>query len=204
MLLNPGMNVYDYRKRCEGALCYDFSRMEEYLNRPDVRKALGVGDRAWEACNMDVHADMMSDWGHAFDGVLPEMMAGGVRVLVYAGEKDFICNVLGNRRWVDALQWDQWREFAGAPNVTWAVGGTDAGTVTAVGPLTFLSIKDAGHMVPMDKPREALEMLTTWMAGEPLADPDAPAGRTLPKGDAGAVLRAGRRGGAGFEARAEQ
>ncbi len=29
--------------------------------QPDVRKALGVGDREWEACNMDVHGDMMSD-----------------------------------------------------------------------------------------------------------------------------------------------
>jgi hypothetical protein len=27
MLLNEGMNVYDIRKKCEGPLCYDFSRM---------------------------------------------------------------------------------------------------------------------------------------------------------------------------------
>ena len=32
-----------------------------------------------------VHADMMADWGHSFDTVLPEMLSAGVRVLIYAG-----------------------------------------------------------------------------------------------------------------------
>ena len=59
MLVNPGVNVYDYRKQCEGPLCYDFSRMEKYLNLPETRKGLGVGDRAWEACSPQVHEDMM-------------------------------------------------------------------------------------------------------------------------------------------------
>ena len=45
MLMNPGMNVYDIRKPCIGSLCYDFSRLDDYLAQPDVRKALGVGDR---------------------------------------------------------------------------------------------------------------------------------------------------------------
>ena len=85
MLLNPYINVYDIRKECEGPLCYDFSRLDEYLNMPDVRKALGVGDRLWQACDPGVHEDMMADWGHSFDGVIPEMLADGVRVLIYAG-----------------------------------------------------------------------------------------------------------------------
>lgn len=29
--------------------------------QPSVRKALGVGDLEWEACNMGVHSDMMAD-----------------------------------------------------------------------------------------------------------------------------------------------
>jgi hypothetical protein len=49
-----GMNVYDIRKKCEGPLCYDFSNMEAYLNLPEVRKQLGVGDRAWTSCSMQV------------------------------------------------------------------------------------------------------------------------------------------------------
>ena len=62
------MSLYDAREihafksqsdlQCEGPLCYDFSRLDDYINQPHVRKELGVGDRKWEACNMEVNFDM--------------------------------------------------------------------------------------------------------------------------------------------------
>ena len=54
---------------------------------------LRTPDCRWEACSPSVHEDMMSDWPHRFDTNLGEMMAAGVRVLIYAGTEDFICNV---------------------------------------------------------------------------------------------------------------
>ena len=170
MMENPGVNVYDYRKECEGDLCYDFSLLDEYLNQPDVKKSLGVpDDKDWEECNMDVHEDMMSDWGHRYDTVLPEMLEAGVRVMIYAGDKDIICNELGNRQWVDALEWKGSKEWQGAENVTWVLeSGEEAGIVTQVGPLSFVSVKDAGHMVPMDQPKAALEMITKFIQNENL------------------------------------
>ena len=170
MMENPGVNVYDYRKQCEGDLCYDFSLLDEYLNQPDVKKSLGVpDDKDWEECNMDVHEDMMSDWGHRYDTVLPEMLEAGVRVMIYAGDKDIICNELGNRQWVDALEWKGSKEWQSAENVTWVLeSGEEAGIVTQVGPLSFVSVKDAGHMVPMDQPKAALEMITKFIRNENL------------------------------------
>ena len=57
------MNVYDVRRKCEGPLCYRrFEVLDDYLNRPSTRAALGVGNRTWAACNMGVHADMQADW----------------------------------------------------------------------------------------------------------------------------------------------
>jgi hypothetical protein len=32
-MAKPGINVYDIRKECIGALCYDFSDADKYLNR---------------------------------------------------------------------------------------------------------------------------------------------------------------------------
>jgi hypothetical protein len=34
----PGINVYDIRKQCEGPLCYDFSDAGAYLNRCGDRR----------------------------------------------------------------------------------------------------------------------------------------------------------------------
>ncbi|KAF5836700.1 Alpha/Beta hydrolase protein [Dunaliella salina] len=96
--VNPSINVYDITRECEGRLCYDFSAADEFLNDPQTRKMLGVGDRLWVSCAMDVYEDMSSDWLTKYDDILPEMMADGIRVMIYAGDLDLICNYLGNRR----------------------------------------------------------------------------------------------------------
>ncbi|KAK4408995.1 Serine carboxypeptidase-like 48 [Sesamum angolense] len=41
--ISGGKNYYDIRKACDGDLCYDFSKMEDFLNQKSVREALGVG-----------------------------------------------------------------------------------------------------------------------------------------------------------------
>jgi carboxypeptidase C (cathepsin A) len=171
MVLNPTMNVYDIRKKCIGPLCYDFSKLDRYINQESVRKELGVGDRKWEACSMSVHADMMGDWLRNYDTVIPGMLQDGIRVMIYAGVEDFICNWVGNQRWVDALPWSGSGKWAGAPERKWAVNGTEAGTVKNVGPLTFVKVAGAGHMVPMDQPLNSLDMLTRFTRNRTFAMP---------------------------------
>lgn len=173
MSANDGMNVYDIRKPCVGRLCYDFSNMEELLSRPDTRAALGVGQHKWQECNMDVYFEMIGDWMVNYDQLLPELLEDGVRVLVYAGEDDFICNWLGNRRWVEALQWAGAAQWRAAPDDEWEVAGKKAGQVHEWGPLTFLKVYDAGHMVPMDQPAAALDMINRFISDQKFAPASA-------------------------------
>ncbi|KAL4436655.1 hypothetical protein ABPG75_003794 [Micractinium tetrahymenae] len=173
MAVNPDMNVYDIRKKCEGPLCYrEFEILDDFLNQDSVRKELGVGDREWEACNMDVHSDMMADWGHNFDTVLPELLAAGVRVMIYVGDQDLICNWVGNKQWVDALPWAGAARWSAAAEKPWIVRGKQAGTVQAVGPLSFVRVHQAGHMVPMDQGLHGLDMITRFTRNMPLAADD--------------------------------
>ena len=79
--------------------------------------------------------------------MIPEMLEDGVRVMIYAGDQDLICNWLGNRRWVDALQWDGAEAWAAAEDCDWAVAGSVAGGVRQVGALSFVKVYKAGHMV---------------------------------------------------------
>lgn len=167
--------------------------------------------------------------GHNYDTVLPELLGAGVRVMVYAGDQDLICNwvsarvvgcsgggagpaglgpagagpgpercaglsipsaasffpelvphalshsppprtmQVGNRQWVDALPWAGAKRWAAAGEEAWEVGGAEAGTVTEAGGLSFVKVFEAGHMVPMDQPRNALAMITRWTRNQRLA-----------------------------------
>lgn len=83
----------------------------------------------------------------ATHAVLPELLGAGVRVMIYAGDRDLICNWVGNRQWVDVLPWSGAERWAAAQEEVWSVDGAAAGTVTAVGPLSFVKVAQAGHMV---------------------------------------------------------
>ena len=134
---------------------------------PDVTSALGVDGHAWTECTTSVHVLLTDDWMQNLEVHIPNVLAAGVRVLVYAGNQDFICNVEGNRRWVDSMEWDGADAFAAAPLTDWRVGGKSAGTARAAQGLTFLEVNAAGHMVPMDQPKAALNMLSRFMKNAP-------------------------------------
>ncbi|KAK6803107.1 hypothetical protein RDI58_000891 [Solanum bulbocastanum] len=55
--------------------------------------------------------------------------------------------------------------FEAAPSVSFTVGDEEKGVQKKYGPLMFLKVHDAGHMVPMDQPKAALEMLQRWTHG---------------------------------------
>ncbi|VVB16784.1 unnamed protein product [Arabis nemorensis] len=159
-------NYYDVRKKCVGRLCYDFSKMETFLNKENVRKALGVGDIKFVSCSSTVYNAMMEDWMLNLEVKIPALVEDGINLLVYAGEYDLICNWLGNSRWVNQMNWSGQKDFGSAKEVPFLVDGKEAGLMKNHGSLTFLKVHDAGHMVPMDQPKASLQMLQNWMQGK--------------------------------------
>ena len=89
------LQYYDIRKKCEGDMCYDFSNMEKFLNEQTVRQAIGVGDLDFVSCSRTVYEAMRGDWMKNLELGIPALLEDGIRLLVYAGEEDFICNWLG-------------------------------------------------------------------------------------------------------------
>lgn len=140
-----------------------------------MRAALGVGSRKWSDCNRGVAMafELSGDWMKDFQTMLPDQLADGIRVLIYAGDQDFICNWLGNRAWTRAMEWPHKTEFNAAPVTEWSAGGKAGvsissqalGTVQSSNGFTFLRVYDAGHMVPRDQPAAALEMVSQFVSG---------------------------------------
>ncbi|KAL2328561.1 hypothetical protein Fmac_021988 [Flemingia macrophylla] len=161
------INYYDIRRKCEvPPLCYDFQNVDKLLNQQAVKSALGVRDDfQYVLCNKTVHDAMLQDWMRNMEVVIPALLEDEIKMLVYAGDKDLVCNWLGNSWWVNATKWSGKEEFSASPTVKFVVDGVVAGSLNSYGPLSFLKVYDAGHMVPMDQPKVALQMIKSWMKG---------------------------------------
>ncbi|KAF7998771.1 hypothetical protein HF325_006836 [Metschnikowia pulcherrima] len=165
-----GKSAYDMRKECKGSgLCYEeLQYIDDYLNTPAVREKLGVEVEAYQSCSNDVFNNFL----FTGDNMKPshqnvaELLELQIPVLIYAGDKDFICNWLGNQAWADKLSWTGHEMFLQQPTRNWTVNGTTAGEVKNHKNFTFLRVFGAGHMVPFDQPENALNMVNRWTAGD--------------------------------------
>ncbi|CAL0334015.1 unnamed protein product [Lupinus luteus] len=160
------INYYDVRKQCEGNLCYDFSNAVTFLNDRTVKAALGVKNLSFVSCSSTVYNAMLNDWMKNLEVDIPSLLEDGIRMLIYAGEEDLVCNWLGNSKWVHALKWSGQKGFESATTTKFVVDGVTAGDLTSHEPVSFLKIFEAGHMVPMDQPKVALQMLKSWTEGK--------------------------------------
>lgn len=170
-----GFNLYDMRIACEvPGLCYDFDRISVFLNLPETQKQLGVLGRHWGSCNSRVNGAFQADWMRGFHTKLPELLGDGIRVLVYAGDVDYICNWLGNKKWTLALDWEHKAAFNAAGDLDYVAAGRNAGRIRSANGFTFLQVFQAGHMVPMDQPEVAQVMLDDFVSGRIAPRPDVP------------------------------
>lgn len=161
---NNNLNYYDIRRPCEGDLCYDFSKMSKFLNQDKIKKELGAR-KDWVECDRSVYSDMLNDWMVNYQDDVHDLLTDGIRVLIYAGNKDLICNWLGNRRWVDTLKWEGSSKWLASKDFEWQVDGKKAGLVKESKnmDLVFVQVDDAGHMVPMDQPKNSLDMIDRFL-----------------------------------------
>jgi len=166
---NPGINYYDIRKPCVGNLCYGFTEIANYLNKPDVQQKLNViPPKKWASCNNTVGGRFHPvDYEESFMFDVPLVLAAKYQVLIYSGNKDLICNYLGGIEWMSAMQWPGQQSWLQATNTTWHSDGKIAGYAKNFENLTWLEVVDAGHMVPMDQPSYSLDLLQRFLNQKP-------------------------------------
>lgn len=165
---STGVNVYDVRVPCgDSELCYDFSDVDEYLNRKDVKEALGVPlVKPWQECSHLVDLAMVygGDWMKSYNHQVANLLESGVKVLIYAGEYDFICNWMGNHAWSSHLQFSGQAAFANATNQTFSDGTSIFGDYKSAANFTFLKVYNAGHLAPHDQPEATAKMVERFIS----------------------------------------
>ncbi|KAF4578412.1 hypothetical protein EYR36_000219 [Pleurotus pulmonarius] len=185
-LMKLGVNPYDVRVKCDrsqdGQLCYkELEWIETYMNKAAIKVELGVNPSIrYQTFNMAVNLAFtrQGDGMHNSALLLTDLVNDGIRLLVYAGNADAMCNFIGNERWVELLDSKFNSEFAATRPVPWISKSTGkqvgevrsaGGSGFTAGNVTFATVFEAGHMVPHDQAEAALDLVTRWMANVPLS-----------------------------------
>ncbi|KAG7389969.1 hypothetical protein PHYPSEUDO_009227 [Phytophthora pseudosyringae] len=173
-----GRNMMDIRQECtelDPMNCYGdlIQRITGYLNSDAVRSYLNVSSvhpAPWQSAAADVELAFTADLMKTFEQDVAALLRdSSVRVLIYHGDADLVCNWYGGLAWTRALQWPHQQEFQAAEEHAFEVDARDAGSVwTYAKRLTFLRVFNAGHLAPMDQPQVALEMINRFLRSEAL------------------------------------
>lgn len=129
--------------------------IEAFLNNATLRTELGVPSISqvgnFSSCSSDVGAGFrahMDKYAVPAQNYVAELLARGVRMLIYAGTYDWQCNWVANKLWVEHLPWEGKDAYNAKEWRVWnAPDGSEAGITKSEGALTFASVVGAGHMV---------------------------------------------------------
>jgi len=155
-------NVYDIREPCTyPPLCYDLSGIDAFLMQRKVQQVLNVTGRPWAECNTTVHIFLSQDFMTDLTDDLSYMTESGLQILIYHGDKDFICNWRGGENLSLKLSWSGAGQFNQANYTPY----NSFGEYRQYKNLIFYRVFNAGHMVPMDQPAAAVDMLSRMIKG---------------------------------------
>ncbi|XP_052747290.1 venom serine carboxypeptidase [Bicyclus anynana] len=146
----------------------DFS---EWVTRPDIAEAIHVGGIAFTFSNQTVHTKLLPDF---LSPVTPkiDVLLENYKVLIYCGQLDLtapcVPSAAARRRdW----RWSGRGAFLNAPRVPWWFNGTVAGYVKSGGNFTEIQVNGAGHLVPLDKPTQAKQIVHNFISGQVFSTP---------------------------------
>ncbi|KAL0885892.1 hypothetical protein Bca101_009875 [Brassica carinata] len=139
-----------------------------YYNRPDVQRAMHANQTAipykWTACSDPVFNNW--NWRPSDNSMLPiykELMEAGLRIWVYSGDTDSVIPVTATRFSLSKLSLPVKTRW-----YPWYSGNQVGGRTEVYEGLTFVTVRGAGHEVPLFKPQSALILLKYFLAGKEL------------------------------------
>jgi carboxypeptidase D len=164
-------NMYDVRltdafPQCGMNWPPDLAYVTPYLRKPEVVAALNVSPKkntGWVECNTDIGLAFNVQKSQPAIDLLPDILKE-VRVLLFSGAEDLICNHMGTEAFISKMEWNGGKGFETspgnwAPRRDWVFEGEAAGFWQEARNLTYVLFYNSSHMVPFDHPRRTREML---------------------------------------------
>ncbi|TMW55442.1 hypothetical protein Poli38472_010324 [Pythium oligandrum] len=166
-------NMYDIRKECSPenpvSCGLDYSYLGDFFASEGVSEYFNFTKQQWIESNQVVNKHFVSsgDWSFSYHEYVADLLNDGLRVLIYAGDADLMCNWIGNRAWTLELDWKNKEGFNAAEEHAFVavdpfVDGAskvDAGVARQYKNFAFIRLYESGHMVPTDQPAVSWVMI---------------------------------------------
>jgi cathepsin A (carboxypeptidase C) len=179
-----GRDRFDISHTCETSNddCYkEISLIQTYLNLPHVYEALGVpkavGNYSIYSMAIEHAFDLTADAASSTQPQVLYLLDNGIDVLFYQGNLDLACNTAGNLQWANGMAWKGQPAFVAQEKRAWRDGESEIGWFKQVKvqmggretTFAMATVDGAGHLVPYNKPREALALVERWLGGRSFA-----------------------------------
>jgi carboxypeptidase C (cathepsin A) len=139
-----------------------------FLNLAEVQQALGVSTNYTTTVNTEVVASFWFTGDHANTKLLrelEELLEAGVRVSLWYGDSDYICNWYGGEALSLGVKYSDIEQFRSAGYTPLLVDGFHHGDTREYGNFAFTRVFDAGHAVPYYQPVASLAMFNRTING---------------------------------------
>lgn len=154
---------------------YDFSVVDDFMNRPDVKRAINVGPVEYQSNEFNnvylreedrrVEFNLKRDIMQSVTGWLTELLKH-YKVFLFNGQLDIIGGQPLSENFLKQLKFDGADEYKVAERHIWRVDNEIAGYVKQAGKLTEIFVRNAGHYIAIDQPKYVLDILTKLTSSE--------------------------------------
>ncbi|KAH6674639.1 Alpha/Beta hydrolase protein [Halenospora varia] len=144
-----------------------------FLNLEKTQNALGVSLNYTSQSNSEVASNFREtgDFVYGtFKKDLETLLDAGVRVALFYGDADYICNWFGGEALSLALNFTTAPQFRAVPYSPFTVSGKEYGQVRQYGNFSFARIYAAGHEIPYYQPEASLEFFRRVLNGKAVSD----------------------------------
>lgn len=149
----------------EGTMSSSYNTVLAAIHATPSRNA----GQVYQECTDPPYAALAHQDGLGVMNDVKYLLEAGIRLLFFNGMMDLICNHVGNEILLDKMEWSHQNDYILAKRSAWIssrAGNTLAGYMKEYKNLSFLKLRDSGHMAPLDQPEVCLDMMTTFMYGQ--------------------------------------
>jgi carboxypeptidase C (cathepsin A) len=141
-------NPYDISRPNTTIFFMQLDWVEKYLDKPEVKKLLGVEGQTYRWFNADVNKMMANDSALSLSEDIAYSLNKGKRLIFFFGDKDYVCNWMGGYSVMKKIPWKYNSEFRNADLNLWKnSAGKEMGKIQSYNKLTYISVNDAGHSI---------------------------------------------------------